>query len=353
MDAIDNAVLLALDWGTSSLRAYLLDADGETIASRHEPWGLMQVAALTGLSGAAAYERTFEKMLDPWPTLRKDVPVIAAGMVGSAQGWMEAPYLRLPCSIDTLGRQLVPLTTRTGRTLWLVPGLREDGALPNVMRGEETQIVGALARLGRDRNASPDDDTRSILLGLPGSHSKWARLESRFEAERGGGRVTARRHLVHFDTFMTGETYTALSQHTILARTLQAGVRDDAAFARGVDTALAPASKGLLATAFSCRALGLFGELDAAQQGEFLSGLVIGEEIARMRADLLHAQDGAIARHDVRLALIGDAELCRRYTVAMSLAGVAEPIPTLANASEAGLWHLALQAGLVTARTST
>jgi 2-dehydro-3-deoxygalactonokinase len=152
---------------------------------------------------------------------------------------------------------------------------------------------------------------------------------------------------------MTGEAFTAFSKHTILARTATAGATDDAAFTRGVETSLSPDSKGLLATAFSCRTLGLSGELDAAQQMEYLSGLVIGAEIAGMRADLSHGKSASgHAQGHFRVALVGDAALCRRYILALRLAGVDRPIPVLADASERGLWQLACQAGLIAATSA-
>jgi 2-dehydro-3-deoxygalactonokinase len=199
---------------------------------------------------------------------------------------------------------------------------------------------------------------------LPGSHSKWAVLEGN--------------ELVHFDTFMTGEAFSALGNHTILARTSSVSVSagkapdanasststheaiaagNDAAFHRGVVTALAPASKGVLATIFSCRTLGLSGELSPEQQTEYLSGLLIGAEIAGMRDVLTGSiagnRDEAVDTQNAQptVALIGDPKLCQRYIVALRLAGVGTVIPTpvIEHASQQGLWQLAKLAGLITA----
>lgn len=364
---VQRASLLALDWGTSSLRAYVLDAQGKTLAERQEPWGLMQVANVTGCQGADAFNAAFEMILSDWPDLPTSVPVIAAGMVGSAQGWQEVPYLEVPCALEHLAANLVAVRATSGRTIWIVPGLREAGTLPNVMRGEETQIIGALAQLSAHTRAT-SSDTVKTLLGLPGSHSKWATLEGN--------------KLVHFDTFMTGEAFSALGDHTILARTSSAalpatkdlnrtaeadgeenceenerssGSGTDAAFQRGVVTALSPSSKGLLATIFSCRTLALSGELSPIEQREYLSGLLIGAEIAGMREVLT---GGATTRTDgeidsgsasLNIALIGDPKLCKRYALALRLAdvGTLTPLPVIEHASQQGLWQLARIAGLV------
>ncbi|MCP1121055.1 2-dehydro-3-deoxygalactonokinase [Robbsia andropogonis] len=327
--ALAQAALLALDWGTSSLRAYVLDCAGQVLAWRQEPWGLMQVGEVSGKQGVAGYEALFERIIGDWPGLAADIPVITCGMVGSAQGWQEVPYLPVPSAAADLARQLAPIRHGNGRTIWAVPGWREAGLLPNVMRGEETQILGALlqwhALQGDAESGLPQvgPDAADVLLCLPGSHSKWARMQ--------GDRIR------HFDTFMTGEAFSAFSRHTILARTMTVGAAADAAaFERGLHTALAEDGKGVLANVFSCRTLGLSGELDAAQQADYLSGLLIGEEIASMRASF-----------DCGIALVGDAALCRRYATAIRFAGVSHDVPILSGATERGLWRIAVEAGLI------
>jgi 2-dehydro-3-deoxygalactonokinase len=327
--ALGEAALLALDWGTSSLRAYVLDRNGALSAARHEPWGLMQVEAVSGQAGRAGYQVLFDRILAEWPDLPADIPVITCGMVGSAQGWEEVPYLPVPSAVSDLARQLTPIRHSNGRTVWAVPGWRQDGRLPNVMRGEETQIVGALAQWrtlrGQPAQASRHvwSDEAEVLLCLPGSHSKWARMQGDT--------------IVHFDTFMTGEAFHAFSQHTILARTMTSGtVADAAAFERGVRTSLADDSKGVLANVFSCRTLGLAGTLSASQQADYLSGLLIGAEVAGMRPAL-----------DCDIALVGDDALCQRYATALALADLGRTVPILSAATERGLWHIAREANLI------
>jgi len=320
-----RAALIALDWGTSSLRAYRLDATGRTLDARHLPWGIMRLpqplqdgAATTALSG---FELAFEQACGDWLRAEPALPVIACGMVGSAQGWKEAAYLDVPVDLDRIGTRLTVVDRPGGTPLHIVPGLIQRHGLPNVMRGEETQVFGVMSE-----QASADAD--SVLIGLPGTHSKWV------NARR--GRVT------HFDTFMTGEVYAALRGHTILGRTMaDAASADMAAFERGLKVAGAPAGRaGVLSTIFSTRALGLTGELAPESQADYLSGLLIGHEIAAL-ADMLQ-QQGELPR----IVLCGDPALCRRYIQAMQHYGLGTP-EQAQNATERGLWHLAVCAGLV------
>jgi len=320
-----RAALIALDWGTSSLRAYRLDAAGRTLDTRHLPWGIMRLpqplqdgAATTALSG---FELAFEQACGDWLRAEPSLPVIACGMVGSAQGWKEAAYLDVPVDLQRIGTLLTEVRRDGGPSLHIVPGLIQRHGLPNVIRGEETQVVGVMA----------DPATRSadsVLIGLPGTHSKWV------SARR--GRVT------HFDTFMTGEVYAALRGHTILGRTMaDAASADMAAFERGLKVAGAPAGRaGVLSTIFSTRALGLTGELAPESQADYLSGLLIGHEIAAL-ADMLQ-QQGELPR----IVLCGDPALCQRYIQAMQHYGLGTP-EQAQNATERGLWHLAVCAGLV------
>lgn len=320
-----RAALIALDWGTSSLRAYRLDAAGRTLDTRHLPWGIMRLpqplqdgAATTALSG---FELAFEQACGDWLRAELALPVIACGMVGSAQGWKEAAYLDVPVDLQRIGTLLTKVEREDGPALHIVPGLIQRHGLPNVIRGEETQVVGVMA----------DQATRSadsVLIGLPGTHSKWV------SARR--GRVT------HFDTFMTGEVYAALRGHTILGRTMaDAASADMAAFERGLKVAGAPAGRaGVLSTVFSTRALGLTGELAPESQADYLSGLLIGHEIAAL-ADMLQ-QQGELPR----IVLCGDPALCRRYIQAMQHYGLGTP-EQAQNATERGLWHLAICAGLI------
>jgi 2-dehydro-3-deoxygalactonokinase len=244
-------------------------------------------------------------------------------MVGSAQGWREATYRETPASVAGLSAALQTVRSRRGVDVHIIPGVLQRSTLPNVMRGEETQVLGVLATLDSAGQAQP------LLIGLPGSHSKWVQV------------VDAT--IVHFDTFMTGEVYAALCAHTILGRTMQPGETFAAeAFDRGVQIALSPeGAAGPLSTIFSCRTLGLTGQLDGAAQGDYLSGLLIGHELATLAAlqRRTHEQLPAVI-------LIGSDALCLRYGRALAACGFTQ-VSVAAQATERGLWQVAVQAGLL------
>ncbi|MGN6317302.1 2-dehydro-3-deoxygalactonokinase [Trinickia sp.] len=309
--------LIGLDWGTTAMRAYLFDAFGNVLATRASSDGIMRLPQPGGFE--AAFEAACGDWLEPSPGL----PVIAAGMVGSAQGWREAPYVDTPADASALVSGIVRVTTGRGVTVHIVPGVIERGDLPNVMRGEETQIVGALA------SEAIGGEVRS-LVGLPGTHAKWAIVR--------GERIES------FHTFMTGELYGALREHTILGRTMvEPPAPDTQAFLRGVTVAKHAHGAGLLATIFSTRTLGLTGSLQADQQPDYLSGLLIGHELCGLAA-LLESRGAGLAGEAPRL--IGSAALCERYRLALTEFGCPRA-SVVEGAAESGLWRIAEQAGLV------
>lgn len=236
--------LLAVDWGTSSLRGALLAPDGQVLEERAFARGILTVAP-------GEFPAVFDSCFGAW--MNPETLCLISGMAGSQQGWLEAPYCPCPAGFDGITGQLA--WVEPGR-IAIVPGLCiETGGVPDVMRGEETQVFGALQLLGLD----------NARLVLPGTHSKWVTVSNR--------RVT------DFSTWMTGELYALLRQHSILARTLPATdpAPDAAAFEQGVVHALR--SQGLLHTAFSTRTLSLFKRMATDALPSYLSGLVIGEEL--------------------------------------------------------------------------
>jgi 2-dehydro-3-deoxygalactonokinase len=322
-----QAQLIALDWGTTSLRAYRLGEHGRVLEHRSLTAGIMQLPStprsIAGQQVSDGFELAFDEACGDWLDADPTLPVIACGMVGSAQGWREAAYQQTPASVAALSSALVTVRSVRGTDVHIIPGVLQRSELPNVMRGEETQVLGVLDALPTGDAASP------LLIGLPGSHSKWVRAED--------GRI------VHFDTFMTGEVYAALSSHTILGRTLQRGEGfDAAAFDRGVGVAFSSVgAAGPLSTIFSCRTLGLTGALSGAAQSDYLSGLLIGHEIAAL-AQLLRQDEAPLPA----VILIGSDALLARYQRALDAGGF--PQITLAEqATERGLWQVAVQAGLI------
>lgn len=332
------AALIGLDWGTSSLRAFLMDAEGVVVAEERRPWGIMQLpSAPAGASDAgpqAGFVRAFDDVCGPWMQRQPGLPVIACGMVGSAQGWKEAAYLDAPVSLDQLATQLTVVERAAGSPLYIVPGMIQRGVLPDVMRGEETQVLGVLSQRAAMTQDAP------LLIGLPGTHSKWVRA--------GHGAIT------QFTSYMTGEVFAALRQHTILGRTMQPAAQpDDAAFVRGVQLALSPSAQtGLLSQMFSTRTLGLTGALPGSSQADYLSGLLVGHEVAALARQYLRpelpADAGNPPEMQVQCVLCGELDLCRRYTLALQAAGFAAPHLAL-NATARGLWQIARAAGLLPA----
>jgi 2-dehydro-3-deoxygalactonokinase len=290
--------LIAIDWGTSSLRGARLGAGGQVLESREFPRGILTVPP-------GQFESVFNEFFGDWMQAEGALCLIS-GMAGSRQGWQEAPYCPCPAGFAELGQHLLWL--QPGR-IALVPGLSCLGAdalnTPDVMRGEEVQIFGALQMTGRD----------SATLVLPGTHSKWVQVQGR--------RVT------QFQTYMTGEVFALMSQHSILGKTLDlTGAFDEAAFLQGVDQSQQVGS--VLHHLFAVRTLGLIERLSAAQLPSFLSGLLIGEEL-RQQAASTHAEP---------VIVIGSEALTLRYTLALQHLRI--PCQSLgAEATWAGLFALA------------
>jgi 2-dehydro-3-deoxygalactonokinase len=322
-----QAQLIALDWGTTSLRAYRLGEHGRVLEQRSLGAGIMQLPTtsrtILGQHITDGFELAFDEACGDWLDAEPTLPVIACGMVGSAQGWREATYQQTPASVAALSSALVTVRSVRGVDVHIIPGVLQRSELPNVMRGEETQVLGILESLPASEAAKP------LLIGLPGSHSKWVRAVD--------GRIE------HFDTFMTGEVFAALSSHTILGRTMQRSDAFDAeAFDRGVAVSRsASGAAGPLSTIFSCRTLGLTGVLSGAAQTDYLSGLLIGHEIFALTQLLGQTQAPLPA-----VILIGSDALIARYQRALDANGF--PQVTLAEqATERGLWQVAVQAGLI------
>lgn len=319
-----SPALIALDWGTTSLRAYLFASDGSVLDRRAFAAGVMN---LPRAAGTQSFDAAFEQACGAWLDRTPDLPALAAGMVGSAQGWREAPYVTTPADAGVLATGLIRVETARGTPLAIVPGVLKPGELPDVMRGEETQIVGALAG-----DPSLSDEGDGVLIGLPGTHAKWAWVRN--------GRIE------RFQTYMTGELYATLRDHTILGRTMKTPAEpDEDAFLRGVTVARKARQAGLLATIFSTRTLGLTAQLAPEAQGDYLSGLLIGHELNALAAML--AEHGAsLAGQPLRL--IGDGALCGRYRLALAEFGC-DGARIVEHATECGLWRIATQAGLVDA----
>ena len=298
---MSEAKLIGLDWGTTSCRAYLIGAAGAVLARVTDGPGILRVE--NGAFGAA-----FDAITGGWDAR---LPVILSGMIGSRQGWHEAPYARSPANADDVVKALAKVD-HAARAIFLVPGLStENDAMPDLMRGEETQIFGALAL----------SDRGDGLFLLPGTHSKWA--------EVAGGRI------VSFRTFMTGEVFGALKGHTILGRLMRDGAADTDAFTQGVREGAGLGSAGaLLNRIFATRTNALMDRLADTALSDYLSGLLVGAEVAEAAGQT----KGAVT-------IIASATLASRYAQALRLL---RHESTLApeDCVAAGHWRIARAAGL-------
>ncbi len=295
-----QAALLACDWGTTRLRAWTLGDAGEVLAERSFELGVSRLAA-----GEA--EGVFRDQVRPSLAAER-LPAILCGMIGSDLGWRPAGYAACPAGPEDVARALVRVEEEPAPVL-IVPGVRGPGlGGADVMRGEETQVFGWMALEAAETQGR-------TLLCHPGTHAKWILVE--------GGRI------VRFVTFMTGELYAVLGQHSILKA---ADTPDHAeAFAEG----LAAAGDGgaLGARLFGTRARVVGAGKPAASTSSYLSGLLIGAEVAAAPGLL-----GLAALEDV--ALVGDPALCGRYRQALEARGHRVSFRDGGEAARAGLSSL-------------
>lgn len=311
--------LLALDWGTSSLRAFLMRG-GQVVETRQSGHGIQHLPA----PGRAGFEQAFAAIAGDWVRQWPRLAVVASGMVGSAQGWREAPYVRCPATVKSLAEQNTTVHSGLGQDILIAPGVLfdEPGELPDVMRGEEIQIAGALLQ-------NPQWSERSCIV-LPGTHSKWAQIEN--------GRI------LRFASYLTGELFAVLSTHSILGRLMPAAPQgkpetDVAAFEMGLATAQGSGPGDLSHQIFGTRTLGLSGRLPHASLADYLSGLLIGHELVSGLAAA-----GAIG--GVPLVMIGEPTLCQRYVRSLRYMGHTVSA-VLDNTAPVGLWNFATAAGLL------
>lgn len=286
-----TARYIAIDWGSTNLRAWLYQ-DGVCQGSRQSEAG---VTRLNGRPPAAV----LAEVTEGWS--RDGTPVVMAGMVGSNAGWKIAPYLPCPTELDGIGDRL----TQVNENVWIIPGLcvsRDDNH--NVMRGEETQLLGA------------SELAPSSLYVMPGTHCKWVQAENA---------------CIHdFRTVMTGELHYLLLQHSLIGAGLPEQSASDDAFDAGLTRGLA--SPEILPQLFEVRASHVLGNLPRTEVSEFLSGLLIGSEVATMSARFTGLQT---------ITLVASAFLSARYQRAFRAMG--QEVNTLdgGTAFQAGIRRIA------------
>jgi 2-dehydro-3-deoxygalactonokinase len=269
---------LAVDWGTSHLRVWGMGRDGNALFRKTSDAGMGSLTrdqfepALLDLVGDSLNAGT--------------TPAIVCGMAGSRQGWVEAKYVATPCGPPGIDRATHVPTNDLRLSVHILPGVKQTGPA-DVMRGEETQIAGFLG-------LNPKFDG---VICLPGTHTKWAHISAG--------------EIVSFRTFMTGELFALLSQHSVLRHTVAGDGWNAEVFADAVSTAMSNSSE-LAARLFSIRAEGLLNDLHADEARARLSGLLVGAELAAARPYWL-------GQH---VALIGDDALCKAYGDALGAQGL-------------------------------
>ena len=270
--------MIAVDWGTSSFRAYRLAPDGSVVDKRSAALGILAVQD-------GKFAEALETQVGDWLD-QGDSPVVMSGMIGSRQGWREVPYVVCPAGLKEIAAGMAQVRWGEGRSAWVVPGLscRDVTGVPDVMRGEETQLLGVLDDLPR----------KSTWVCLPGTHSKWVHVED--------GRIT------ELATYMTGEVFAVMKGHSILGRMMRDATVDPDAFADGV--VRARDAGGLLHHLFGVRTSGLFGDLSETSSSAYLSGLLIGHELA------------SIPLLTETVYLLGSEQLTSLYVEALAACGI-------------------------------
>lgn len=303
--------LIAVDWGTSQLRVRLVDRLGTVLDERESGEGIGQIDG--------GHEAAFERMVAGWP----NVPAIMAGMVGSRQGWREAAYLPCPVSEPQIAGSMLRFDTSTGRPVAIVPGLNlnapeRDG---DVMRGEETQVIGLIAA---------DHAFTGIAL-CPGTHSKWTYVEN--------GTITG------FQSFITGELFALLQQKSFLRHSVAQDMSAAGDLTTHADFALGvgrTARDGLpyIGSLFSVRTRYLLQDAQPADNLAYLSGLTIGGEIAAARAMRPIAPG-------TQIRIVAASRLAHAYKAALDLLSLPAEINDGNALALAGLMRLATTVGFL------
>jgi len=270
--------LIALDWGTTRARAFLISETGEVLQRRVADQGIQSVPA-------GGYPAAFEALAGDFRRAAPDAPILLAGMVGSRNGWIEAAYVACPASPEEIAAAAIRVELDKNTTATILPGLSWDDGAFDVMRGEETLIVGLGLTDG--------------IACLPGTHSKWAEIK--------GGRIT------RFASFMTGEVYGLLRENSILSRLAEAPSGTDAAEGAVRGRAASSRAGGLLNSIFAARTEVLGGRMPGGAVGPYLSALLVAQEIAGAQA---------LFGHGAEIHLVADGALGESYGGELEAAGL-------------------------------
>ena len=298
---LKSIVWIAVDWGTSNLRVWAMDADGQVVADASSDQGMAKL-------DRTGFEPALLALVNNWLPGDRQIPVIACGMVGARQGWVEVPYRQAPCRpvlFETIGS---PDTRDSRLRVMILAGIKQIEPAPDVMRGEETQIAGILS----------EDPHFEGVLCLPGTHTKWVRI--------GAGEI------VHFKTFMTGELFNLLSAQSVLRHSLDGAGWNRTEFTSSVQSMVAEPSS-FAGRLFSIRAETLVSGLGPAAANARLSGLLIGAELASAKAYWLQQN----------LIIVGNGAQSELYADALRTLGQSPRIIDASYVTLAGLKSAYLQ----------
>jgi 2-dehydro-3-deoxygalactonokinase len=314
-----GAQFIGGDWGTTHLRLFLCDAEGTALESRNGP-GAAEVGG--------RFADIFASETAAWDAQYGSLPAVLCGMVGSSIGWFQAPYVPCPARLEQIASACVAIaanqmaapqnasTRDGGRPIRIVPGLSCQNPLhaPDVLRGEETQILGAMGMLEPLR-------TGRQLVCLPGTHTKWVTVEA--------GQVH------DFFTAPTGELFSLLRDYSVLVRGANHAELDAEAFNRALTSVAQQSNAQILHRLFECRGRPLSGEFPATAASAYLSGLLIGSDVVGALQVL--SASGFAPR---TVVLIGDPQLTRLYATACATFGLYAQEVDGAEAVLAGLLNI-------------
>lgn len=288
---------IAIDWGSTNLRAWLY-LHGECVDM------LRSEVGVTRFNGQSA-QQVFQQVIAPWREQQQqyNLPVLMAGMIGSNAGWISVPYLACPTRLTQVSRQLTCVAEAEPIRAWIIPGLCVDKPdNRNVMRGEETQLIGAYS-----------ERPSSVYL-LPGTHSKWVQMQSD--------------QVMDFRTMMTGELHYLLLNNSLVGAGLEAQLPDNTAFIDGLTQSFNDSN--IMRCLFETRAAHVLGRLKRTSVGDWLSGLLIGNEIMQMQQQYPLAVGECIT-------VIGNPKLVERYTQGLEMAGMLYQVLDGDQAFQAGI----------------
>ena len=303
-----NPALIAVDWGLSNFRGFLIDRNGKTVDIRRSGLGVLDVE---NKNFAAA----FESLMHDWLADTPPIPVILSGMIGSEQGWSIAPHVPCPVTINHLVQHLHKIEIQSNRNGYIIPGLitRGQTGVNDVMRSEESQIFGTILR----------SEAKQEILCLPGTHSKWVKVKNQ--------------SIKDFKTTMTGETLAVLTRHSILGRLMkERNTLDENTFILGLNRAEEPG--GLLHHLFGVRSQAIYGKIGSKKLWSYLSGILISHEIRGIRQIFNELEN---------VKIVGSEQIVKSYMVACDHFGIRANSINGETAAIFGMWHIARSSGLI------